>query len=213
MAEVTTTFTIDTETMRMVDIDPGQPRFGPANVFLEADTDNVDGRPEWFESLEPGATPIQLLSGDTLDATENNFRVSHEQNGSNPRVQFSLAAKPYFPLTEEKIKQLLGSTSITIGPFSFSASDVVDVFLSLSVFDIDADIFVTFDKRADGELIAMVSGTHDKFPYYEVYINDDSLRYDFTPKADDAPERLRASFEPEKIERPSFVVPRLPGER
>lgn len=211
MAEVTTTFTIDTATMEMVEIDGGRPRFAPADIFLQADTESVPDRPEWFEALAPGATPISLISGSTLDPTGENFGVRHDQDGTRPRVRFTLAARPYFPLTKQDIEQRIGSVTIPIGGVPIGAANLVDLLFALSVFDIDADVSVTFEKGADGELTAQVSGSHDGFPYYEVFVND-TLRYDFTPTDDTAPESLRAGFPPERIERPPFVVPRLPGE-
>lgn len=213
MAEVTVTFKIDTKTMEVRDFVPPQPRFAPSNFFKLTDTENIgDSKPEWFERLKPGATPIPGISGATLPVTDSNFKVTLERNGGNPSVLFKLEGAPYFPLTAESLPNIPASIDFGVATID-DVRTAAATLITSNVFDLDANIRVTFDKRADGTLMAMISGSHDAFPSYEVYVNDDELRYEFTPTADNAPEDLSAlAGRTETILQQAFPVPPLTDE-
>jgi hypothetical protein len=213
MAEVEVRFSIDTRTMEVLDLVPPQPRFASSDIYLATDTVDVGGQPEWFEALDPGATPIGGISGGILPVTDRNFRVVQERNGANPVIRFVLEAAPYLPFTAESLP--VPSFEIPVPGLpgvSVDAKEALAALVGLNTPDVDADIQVTFEKRGDGEIVAMLSGKHDAFPSYELYVNDDTPRHTFKPTTDDAPEDLNP-FTGDRVEvSNSFTVPRLPDE-
>ena len=211
MAEAEVVFKIDMQTMEATDFVIKKKQFGRSDIYLASDTVDVPGRPEWFERRsDPTVTPIPRISGGRLEATDRNFRISQERSEQNPVVRFEIEAAPYLPFTVESLAPIPDVT-LSIGVASVSAKEALVRLIQSKVFDIDTNIIVTFAKRTDGELTVMVSGTHDAFPSYEVYVNDEVSIYRFTPTSDAAPEHLQQFIgETEEITSPTLEVKRLP---
>lgn len=211
MAEVDVRFSIDTTTMDVRDLEPPQPRFATSDIYLASDTVDVgSGEPEWFEALVPGATPIGAISGGRLPVTDRNFRVEQERDGGNPVIRLVLEAAPYLPFTVESLPSV--PVQVAFSGVSVDAREALVALVGLNAPDVDADIRVTFEKGTDGAITARLSGRHDAFPSYEIYVNDDTPRHTFRPRADDAPENLNPITGDRVEVTGAFVVPKLPDE-
>ena len=210
MAEAEITFKIDTESMEVIDFDKSRRKFGRADFYLSTDTTDVGGTAlEWEEKLDAGATVIQSISGGVLAATDSNFAIGIERVGQSPVVRIELDAAPYLPFTPDSLS-FMPDVPITIAGISFSGKEAITKIVGLNTNDLNTDIRIRFDKEADGELKVSLSGTHDPFPAYEIYVNDDTRGYTFTPSTDDAPEQLSAILgTAEAINFEPFVLKRL----
>lgn len=210
MAQARMTFRLDTQTMQIVDVLESSPQFGSADFYLVTDTEDVANKPEWFERVEPGKTPIATISGVTLPLTESNFSVKRERVDESPVVRFTLDAHPHLPFTVASLGGV-PDTDISVGVVSFNAKQALVRIVELAVLDVNADVRVQFEKRGDGEIVVLVSGSHDAFPCYELYVNDDEPAYKFEPTSDDAPEDLHAiTGRRTPVSASAFVLKRLP---
>ena len=210
MAQARMTFRLDTQTMEIVDVLELSPQFGSADFYLVTDTEDVPDKPEWFERVKPGKTPIADISGATLPLTESNFSVKRERVNESPVVRFTLDAHPHVPFTVASLGGV-PDTDISAGVVSFNAKQALVRIVELVVLDVNADVRVQFEKRGDGEIVVLVSGSHDAFPCYELYVNDDEAAYKFEPTSDDAPEDLHAiTGRRAPVSASAFVLKRLP---
>lgn len=214
MAEVEAAFDIDLATMTIKGLTETIPRkFAPVDFYrVDQTTDAGGGKPEWFETIDSGATPIPKLSGKALKVADENFALSVERAGESPVLRLKLNATPYVPLDSSQLP--LADATISIGPVSFSIAQAMDLLVKAGTRAIEADIKLTFTKAPNDEIEVRVSGVHDAFPFFEVYVNE-AEAYRF-PESGDAseitPENLNlATGKAATIEKSAMALKRIGG--
>lgn len=170
----------------------GRGAFGEAAVYLATGTEDVEGQPEWCERLGPDTRPLLGLVG-RLERTPENLQATVTSQAGSVVVRLKVSARQYFPFAEDVIA-LLPDLEIDLAIASFDVKDVLRAILHAGLPDMDADIRITISKREDGELQYHISGTHDGFPAWELYVNGETA-YTFDPRVniaepDLAPELL-----------------------
>lgn len=170
-------FDLDTETFKHSNIDNPEPVYGWAACYFGLRTSDVPGKPEWWESLDAGAE--SLLPERQLEYDAKDFRVRVTPMGKSIEVAFLLRAKPHLPWTADELPGILTKLSAD-GP---EVKDVLSFLRDAAVWDIDATVRVTFRKNAKGALEYTVTGTHDLFPAFELYVNDEPA-YQYGSEAD-----------------------------
>lgn len=166
--EMSASFTLDVTTMKIKDnSDKRTSKFGPAEIYLNVplfdDAEDDANKPWWWKNKKQGATPLDV----SQPVPDNNEAIiTFYQNIQEKAVQvrFKLKSKPYIRSLPSIIGKLVTKIPI-VGDFT------EDVLRNLLFFDIDAEFFVTFARREDGEISYMIKGTHDGFPAYELFVN------------------------------------------
>jgi hypothetical protein len=131
-------------------------KFGLSSEYNFEDAIPVAGKPDWFMDVRPGAAAIAT---DTLQVTDDNLNISLGVGDSTTEGIFSVAERT----TVVNINVAGALPLMTGAP------------------DIDATLYVHF--KTDGVGVqALVHGTHDGFPAYELYLNQ-KLVYQFDPVA------------------------------
>jgi hypothetical protein len=188
---------LDAVAMKVVDLDASRAFFGKAEIYLATDAEDVSNRPKWFKKKKGGATPITGMTGQLLP-DGNNIKVEHRSEGNNATITINIAAKPQFPFLSDASTDFAGTGTVTVPvdgvPVPLPLKTILDILIetvrvSGGSFDIDASVGITFSRRADGEIQYQLSGTHDGFPAYEIYVNGDEA-YKFMPQGNDAPDKL-----------------------
>lgn len=145
--------------------------FGPSEEYAYEDLVPVAGKPDWFSTLRPGYTTI---AGDSLAASDDNLRIDLGSGVST---------------TESVFAALEGTTVVTL-----SLAGALPLMTGAP--SIDATLYVHL-KSVGGRVRALVHGSHDGFPAYELYVNRQRI-YEYDPvAAGSSPEALIA---PEDVE-------------
>lgn len=188
-AEMEYNFRINTETLEVTEAAAKTPVYGWARVYTMTDTTDRGGTyPEWWETLDAGATPIANLEK-KMKHDDSKFFVEATSTRESYEVAFVLKAQPYFPWSKDD----LPTGDLNAEVFGITVRDLVGVIADFAAFDIDALIKVTIIRKPNGMLQYSVSGNHDMFPAYELYVNGESA-YQWGTQAqladDNAPEGL-----------------------
>lgn len=189
---------VDANDLSVISFDEGRlGHFGEAEVYLASDTQDIEGGPEWAERKDEGVRPWLGLAGQ-LPRTPQNMAATVTSEPGTLVVSLKIAARAYFPFAEEFIA-LLPDVEIDLGIGSFDAKDALRAIIQAGLPDIDADLRIRLSKREDGELQYQVSGAHDGFPAWELYVNGE-VAYQFDPRInlaepDLAPQLLLAPSE------------------
>ena len=130
--------------------------FGQSFEYNTSDVSAVPGKPDWFLALNPGAVAI---GSDTLQASDDNLNIVLGAGASTTEAAFSVAR----PSTVVSIS-LIGALPLMTGAPA-----------------IDATLYVHIISDG-GRLKGLVRGSHDGFPAYEIYLNQ-QLVYKFDPVA------------------------------
>jgi hypothetical protein len=92
----------------------------------------------------------------------------------------------------------------------FPGSDNVESILNILTADVDLDFFVSFRREAGGRLRFLVTGQHDGFPAYELYVNK-LLAYFWDPVVEGTDNRDMQDILQEEVEMNApLLVPRQP---
>jgi len=145
-----------------VEAAPGAPgggfSFGETKAYSQGDTENVAGKPWWWKRLKDGAAPSDTA---TLGRTDDNLHAvasyDYAQTAESHWSQGPLAAKVYLRVD--------------------APNPLVD-----SAPAINADLWLQL-KEYNGKLYYRLTGTHDGFPAYELYV-DECLVYSHDPEAE-----------------------------
>jgi len=178
--------------MSIVNFDEGRRgSFGIAEVYFATDTEDIPGMPEWAESKNADASPIGSLVG-RLEATPENLQATANSEDGSISVRLRVInARAYFPFSENFIA-ILPDFDVDIPTLgSVNGKDYLRFLLDAGLPGLDADIRIRIAKREDGELEYQVSGSHDGFPAWELYVNGDEAMIPFNPDTDDAPSSLQ----------------------
>jgi hypothetical protein len=130
--------------------------FGLSKEFNYDDVVDVSGKPDWWKDLKPG---YSVIASDTQTATDDHLNLVGGAGGSTTEAVFS------------------SIESTTVATITVDAS----LPLETGAPAIDADLYVHF-KVDSGRIMGLVHGSHDGFPAYEVYFNQ-QLAYQFDPVA------------------------------
>jgi hypothetical protein len=193
------TVRINANDMSIVEARLDRGSFGEAEVYAGIDlpplvpivaaaTEHIDGEPDWAEHKKVGAVPLPGATG-RLAPTQANVSAVAQQEGDGVLIRLIVSAQPYFPFTEETLRFVPDAEFYGVS-LRAALGDLVHAALP----DVDADIRITVRKRSDGELEYEVSGEHDGFPAWELYVNGDAA-YQFSPIDDQAPTALLAPSE------------------
>jgi len=131
-------------------------KFGLSSEYNFEDAISVAGKPDWFMDVKPGAAAIAT---DTLQVTDDNLNIVLGAGDSTTEAVFAVAEQT----TVVNINVAGALPLMTGAP------------------DIDATLYVHF-KNDGGGVKALVHGSHDGFPAYEIYLNQ-KLVYQFDPVA------------------------------
>lgn len=130
--------------------------FGRSEEYSHDDLVDVAGKPDWYKSLREGATP---LAADTLVAGDDNLKIELGAGSST---------------TESVFSALENTTVVTIG-----LAGALPLMTGAPA--IDATLYLHL-KSVGGRLRALVHGSHDGFPAFELYVNR-QLVYSYDPVA------------------------------
>lgn len=193
-------FDLDTETFKTSNVDDPDPVYGWAACYLQLRTTDVSGKPEWWESLDAGAQSV--LRERQLAYDRNDFHVSLIPLGKAVEVAFQLRAKPYLPWTAADLPGLITKLSAD-GP---TVEDLFNFVAGATFWDMDAQVRITFRKNAKGALEYTVTGSHDLFPAFELYVNDEPA-YQYGSEADlAAPDAPLGLFDTKQLSEPPRTV-------
>jgi V8-like Glu-specific endopeptidase/N-acetyl-anhydromuramyl-L-alanine amidase AmpD/cell wall-associated NlpC family hydrolase len=128
--------------------------WGESTEYRVSDTQPVAGKPSWYRSKSPGAQPT---ARETLRVSDDNL---------NATLGGDLVS---------------GIASVVEGSVIVSFNVAGGLPLVRLAPDVDAHLRVHL-KVENGRVFARVRGTHDEFPAYEVYAND-QLLYSYDPVA------------------------------
>lgn len=131
-------------------------RFGQSEEYNVDDLVDVPGKPDWFKTLREGYTTI---ASDTLQASDDNLSIQLGAGGSTTEAVFST---------------IEGTTVVTI-----SLAGALPLMTGAP--DIDATLYLHL-KTEGGRIKALVHGSHDGFPAYELYVNRQRI-YSYDPVA------------------------------
>lgn len=170
-AEIKVTFQLDLDKMDVIDLNT-KSNFGIYEWYLRTDATHTNGKPDWwFEKSDPGATPISGLTGH-IKEDERQISAAVDSAGASVKTRLSIHANPFISGDARAL-----DTVRNIPVIGATIAGAIASLLSLSP-DIDLDLMVTISKRNDGVAIFTVSGTHDGFPSYELYVNHvDAYRF------------------------------------
>jgi hypothetical protein len=131
-------------------------QFGMSSEYNFEDAIPVAGRPDWFMDVKPGAAAIAT---DTLKVTDDDLNIELGPGSS----------------TTEGVFSTIENTTVV----NINVAGAIPLMTGAP--DIDATLYVHF--KHDGlQIKALVHGTHDGFPAYEIYLNQ-KLVYQFDPVA------------------------------
>jgi hypothetical protein len=161
-AEAEVSFRLDADTFALTEQVGPSHKFGMTKVYLATSSHDVPGKPLWWKEEDTqGAAPLVQK---TMKPDDGTFDVSVVQESNRVVVQFRLSAQPYFPwdgLPKELEIPVLTQLSSLLAEFANP--------------DFDADISVTIANMGDGSPRYIVAGTHDRFPAYAVFINEERV--------------------------------------
>jgi hypothetical protein len=190
-------FQVNTETMEIIDTPQVTVIPGTAAVFDTGDFEHVpqnDGEvvPVWVGKAKAGANPVRVavldLPSEKVRATA--VKLRQDEVTVNLKVAANLISPP-------------------ISLPSFPSSDAVESVLDIITETIDTDIFITFTREAGGRLRFLVTGSHDGFPAYEIYINK-LIAYFWDPIVEGTDNRDMRDFIGQSIEmNNSLLVPKF----
>lgn len=130
--------------------------FGQSEEYNHDDLVDVPGKPDWYKTLREGYTTI---ASDALAATDDNLSIELGAGGSTTESVFSALEN-----TTVVTIRLAGALPLMTGAPA-----------------IDATLYVHL-KSVGGRIRALVHGSHDGFPAYELYVNRE-LVYSYDPVA------------------------------
>ncbi len=129
---------------------------GTLAVFNKSDTDPISGAPSWAVKLKANAQPLRIVvpTLGAKDASANALKVP----GHADQLQAILNVSANLTYPPIPVPALPGSEALK------SILDFLDA-------TIDAQIFVAFTREVGGRLKFFITGQHDKFPAFEIYVN------------------------------------------
>ena len=133
-------------------------QFGLSEEYKFDDVVNVSGKPDWWFDLKPGYT---VIGSGTQTADDDSLNMVAGGAGS----------------TTESVFSLLPSEMTTLSCITVDGA----LPLMAGAPAIDATLYTHF-KVSGGRLLGLVHGSHDGFPAYELYFNQ-QLVYSFDPVA------------------------------
>jgi hypothetical protein len=161
-AEIEFALQVNLDTFQIVSSNTKGPTFGFAELYSADDLEDPDpGKPIWWRSKKvPGSAPRR---GPTKLKDDGASLTAYAQQRKDLiAVGFKLRAQPYFPWSSGDLTWL---NALIPGWLMAAVADLNNP-------DFNADITVTFGNLAhDGIPGYTVSGTHNAFPSYEVYVN------------------------------------------
>jgi hypothetical protein len=195
--DLSISFQVDTETMQLIDSPrvtsiPGIAAAFDIGGFERVQPAGEEVVPPWVGKAKAGTNPVRIA---TLSPSPEQVRATAAQLRPdeitvNFRVSANLMSPPF---------------SLPSLPGSDDLESVLD-FISETV---DADIFITLTREAGGRLKFMITGNHDGFPAYEIYVNK-LMSYFWDPIAEGTDNRDMRDFIGESIEmNNSLLVPKF----
>jgi hypothetical protein len=171
IAEIKATFQLDLDQMTVFDFNT-KVSFGMYEWFLRTDGTHTSNKPHWwFEKSDPNATPISGLTGH-VPVDDKLIKVEVDDSGSSIKTRLVIHANPFMS-SDIRYLDIVRNIPLVGGVVAAS----FEALLGLSP-DIDLELVVTISKREDGVALFTVSGRHDGFPSYELYVNHaDAYRF------------------------------------
>ncbi|MGE3510189.1 MAG: hypothetical protein AB7N65_15055, partial [Vicinamibacterales bacterium] len=165
-AEVEYAFRLDPRSFKASNGTPKPAVYGKAEIYDPRDTraTNEDVLPTWWrEKKQFGKSPKKLP---VAQETDHGLWVYPEFGTDKHSITFNLAGHPYFPW------KVLDYT-LPLPEFGKDFQNEFYEFLAtVGNPDFNAEITVQISRQsAGGRPVYTVSGSHDKFPAYEVYVN------------------------------------------
>ncbi|HEB81817.1 MAG TPA: hypothetical protein ENJ11_03025 [Gammaproteobacteria bacterium] len=132
--------------------------FGETRAYDPDDTLDVSGKPDWWKAIKAEATPVET---DTLARTSDNLDIAASYT-------YPPTAESYWP-------------DGPIAAMAYLKVDGSNPLVSLAP-AINAELYL-YIKEVNGKLYYKLSGSHDGFPAYELYV-DECLVYTHDPVAE-----------------------------
>ncbi|TQS43724.1 hypothetical protein [Cryptosporangium phraense] len=162
-ARIAYTVRLNPDQLRVTAAEKPAAQFGETELYWNGDTTQAPDSPAWWRQLKPGALPIAgtLTASDPKDMVAS---AGYRNVSDRVEVTFQLVGTPYFPWKSADFMPNVG-----IGPLNLR--DIVGGLINTQIADVDAVVRVTITRGADGALQYAVSGTHDAFGGWELYVN------------------------------------------
>ena len=167
--EVEYSLKLDVETFKVVDNPVITPvTFGIARVYWTTDTVAVADRPIWSRARRDDAVdPIEQMR---MKEEPGRFEPELLQRKDKIAVIFRFNEQPYFPW-EGKPPGFLSKIPVVGGLLN----SVTEALTMIANPNIDLAITVQFVNEHDGIPRILVSGSHNGFPSYELYVNGEDV--------------------------------------
>ena len=142
--------------------------FGVARVYKATDAVPVAGRPLWWMAKQNDA--VAPLGQMAMEDAARGYEPEPIVRTDRYAVVFRMNDQPYFPW-EGSLPKFVEHIPIIGG----LADAVAEAVTSIANPNIDFNIMVSFANEHDGVPRLLVSGTHNMFPAYEVYVNGEEV--------------------------------------
>jgi hypothetical protein len=161
-------------------------------MYLGYQVEGVEGdHPGWYKRLKDSAE-ASIIPPRSLRESDADFSVDTIfENNSKAQVLIRLQASPFFPWSASNLPPV----NVPFPGLDNKVDEWIRWLGTQILEPINALLTITFQKRRDGELEYLISGEHDGFPFYELYVNGASA-YHYGPSNDDhfAPGKLKTEF-------------------
>ncbi len=124
--------------------------WGESKEYASSDVRHPAGKPDWWYELVGNPSPIDRA---TLQLTDSNLNFS--------AVQHDFAG---------------GETGASYGRFRLQVDGGLPLMPSVTP-NINADLYLDLKRGASGQLLAQLTGNHDGFPAYELYVNGQRIHH------------------------------------
>lgn len=162
------TFELDADTFTVTKPVPKPVTFGVARVYNASDAVPVAGRPLWWMAKQNDA--VAPLGQMAMEDAARGYEPEPIVRTDRYAVVFRMNDQPYFPW-EGSLPKFVEHIPIIGG----LADAVAEAVTSIANPNIDFNIMVSFANEHDGVPRLLVSGTHNMFPAYEVYVNGEEV--------------------------------------
>jgi hypothetical protein len=162
------TFELDASTFAVTKPVAKPVTFGVARVYKATDAVSVAGRPFWWMAKQNDA--VAPLGQMAMEDAARRFEPEPIVRTDRYAVVFRMNDQPYFPW-EGSLPKFVEHIPIIGG----LADAVAEAVTSIANPNIDFNIMVSFVNEHDGVPRLLVSGTHNMFPAYEVYVNGEEV--------------------------------------
>jgi hypothetical protein len=161
--EAEVNFRLDLDTLDVTEKTIKTPVYGIAQIYEKKHARDVPGKPIWWKQKNAGA---EYIDQKQMEHDPNKFKIDFTaEDEDRIVVRFLLEdLQPYFPWKEDPTDRWSKWIPIEIVKQLVASTD-------LRYRDIDAQISVTINNWRNGSPMYQVSGKHNRFPAYEVYVN------------------------------------------